>query len=68
MIPRPLGSAILLALFASLASQLFAASGGGVATAADKLAVLPGFKVELLRSAQTGEGSWVSMAVDIFCG
>jgi putative heme-binding domain-containing protein len=35
-----------------------------VATAADKLTVLPGFKVELLRSAERGEGSWVCMAVD----
>ena len=35
-----------------------------VATAADKLTALPGFKVELLRSAERGEGSWVCMAVD----
>jgi putative heme-binding domain-containing protein len=35
-----------------------------VATAADKLTVLPGFKVELLRSAERGEGSWVCMATD----
>jgi putative heme-binding domain-containing protein len=35
-----------------------------VATAADKLTILPGFKVELLRSAERGEGSWVCMAVD----
>jgi glucose/arabinose dehydrogenase len=45
---------------------LFAAAPheGGMATPAESLAVLPGFKVELLRSAQAGEGSWVSMAVD----
>ena len=35
-----------------------------VATAAEKLTVLPGFKVELLRSAERGEGSWVCMALD----
>ncbi len=34
------------------------------ATPAERLAVLPGFKVELIRSAQPGEGSWVSMTVD----
>ena len=34
------------------------------ATAAEKLKVLPGFKVELLRSAEPGEGSWVSMTID----
>jgi putative heme-binding domain-containing protein len=35
-----------------------------VAIAAEKLTVLPGFKVELLRSSERGEGSWVCMAVD----
>ena len=34
------------------------------ATTPEKLAVLPGFKVELIRSAEPGEGSWVSMTVD----
>jgi putative heme-binding domain-containing protein len=34
------------------------------ATAADSLQVAPGFKVELLRSAEPGEGSWVCMTVD----
>jgi putative heme-binding domain-containing protein len=34
------------------------------ATPAEKLTVLPGFKVERLRSAERGEGSWVCMAVD----
>src|SRR5205807_10152660 len=34
------------------------------ATPAESLATLPGFRIELLRSAQPGEGSWVSMAVD----
>jgi putative heme-binding domain-containing protein len=33
------------------------------ATAAETLTVLPGFKVELIRSSEN-EGSWVSMAVD----
>jgi putative heme-binding domain-containing protein len=35
-----------------------------VATAAEKLTALPGFKIELLRSAERGEGSWVCMAID----
>lgn len=34
------------------------------ATAAESLTVPPGFKVELLRSAEAGEGSWISMTVD----
>jgi putative heme-binding domain-containing protein len=36
----------------------------GNATPAEQLVVLPGFTVELLRSAETNEGSWISMAVD----
>ena len=35
-----------------------------MATAADSLTVLPGFKVELLRSSEIGEGSWICMAID----
>ncbi|MBU6399320.1 MAG: c-type cytochrome [Verrucomicrobia bacterium] len=35
-----------------------------LATAAEKLTVPPGFKVELLRSAQPGEGSWICMTID----
>ena len=34
------------------------------ATAAESLTVLSGFKVELLHSAQFGEGSWICMATD----
>src|ERR1044071_453914 len=34
------------------------------ATPAESLTVLPGFKVELLHSAQFGEGSWICMATD----
>lgn len=34
------------------------------ATAAESLTLLPGFKAELLRSAEPGEGSWVSMTID----
>ena len=37
---------------------------GKVATAAESLTLLPGFKAELLRSAQPGEGSWVAMTID----
>lgn len=35
-----------------------------VATAAEKLILPPGFKVELIHSAEPGEGSWTSMAID----
>ncbi|MDB6058857.1 MAG: heme-binding protein [Verrucomicrobiales bacterium] len=34
------------------------------ATAAESIKVMPGFKVELLRSAGITEGSWVSMTID----
>ncbi|HXJ76124.1 MAG TPA: heme-binding protein, partial [Candidatus Dormibacteraeota bacterium] len=34
------------------------------ATPAESLKVLEGFKVELLRSSQPGEGSWVALTVD----
>ncbi len=40
------------------------APAAGQATPVSALSVAPGFKVELLRSAQRGEGSWVSMTVD----
>jgi putative heme-binding domain-containing protein len=44
------------------------AAGAAVAAkapvAAETLSVLDGFKVELVRSAQAGEGSWVAMATD----
>jgi len=40
------------------------AAAGRQATPAEKIQALEGFKVELLRSAQPGEGSWVSMTVD----
>jgi putative heme-binding domain-containing protein len=35
-----------------------------VATAVDKIQAPPGFKIELLRSAEVGEGSWICMTVD----
>ncbi|MCC6234890.1 MAG: c-type cytochrome [Verrucomicrobiales bacterium] len=34
------------------------------ATPAESLTVLPGFQVELLRSARTNEGSWITLAFD----
>ena len=34
------------------------------ATAAESLTVLPGFKAELLRSSEPGEGSWICMTTD----
>lgn len=41
-----------------------AAAAAADATPAEELTVPAGFKVELLRSAQPGEGSWVALAVD----
>jgi len=38
--------------------------GAPRATAAESLTVLPGFKAELLKSAETGEGSWICMTID----
>jgi len=40
------------------------ALGTNSATAAENITGWPGFKVELLRSAQRGEGSWVAMTFD----
>src|SRR6266566_2012779 len=41
-----------------------ASRGSRQATPAEALATLPGFKVELIRSAEPGEGSWVCLTVD----
>ncbi|MBI3853785.1 MAG: c-type cytochrome [Verrucomicrobia bacterium] len=58
----------ILLLNAFLGILVFATSTSGLgareATPAESLTVLPGFKVELLKSAETGEGSWVSMTID----
>jgi putative heme-binding domain-containing protein len=35
-----------------------------VATSAESLTVLPGFKAELIRSSEIGEGSWICMTTD----
>jgi putative heme-binding domain-containing protein len=40
------------------------ALGTNRATAAEHITALPNFRVELVRSAQTNEGSWVAMAFD----
>jgi putative heme-binding domain-containing protein len=40
------------------------ASGAAQATDAATFTTLPGFKVELIRSAQTNEGSWIALAFD----
>jgi len=42
----------------------FALTADKVATPAESLKTLPGFRVELLRSAGTNEGSWICMAID----
>jgi putative heme-binding domain-containing protein len=54
--------AVLAASGAAIAPG--AAKKSGEATPAESLKVADGFKVELLRSSQPGEGSWVSMTVD----
>ena len=40
------------------------AKGADQATPAETLQTLPGFHVELVRSAQPGEGSWIAMTFD----
>ncbi|MCA9247850.1 MAG: c-type cytochrome [Planctomycetales bacterium] len=45
-------------------SQWKQALGGNGATGAALVSALPGFEVELIRSAGADEGSWVSMAFD----
>ena len=40
------------------------ALGTNRATGVENITALPGFRVELLRSAQTNEGSWVALAFD----
>ena len=52
------------ALLALTAASLTAAETPPQATPADQLKILPGFKVELLHSAQTNEGSWICMTID----
>ena len=37
---------------------------GRMATPAESLALVPGFKAQLLRSAEPGEGSWICMSID----
>jgi putative heme-binding domain-containing protein len=55
----------LLAAALPFTSVLAADRGAArTATPAESLKVLDGFKVELLRSAQPGEGSWVALTTD----
>ncbi|HMJ92100.1 MAG TPA: hypothetical protein VK530_19920, partial [Candidatus Acidoferrum sp.] len=62
MIYRVAASILLVAMIA--VSQAAQSRGARVATPADAITVLDGFKVELIRSAETNEGSWVSLTVD----
>src|SRR5437667_11267982 len=64
MTVRKLLALLLLTAVTFPVELLSAPHEGGKATPVEKLATLTGFKIELLRSAQVGEGSWVSMAVD----
>src|SRR3954468_11689583 len=55
----------LIPIAAALALPHFALAAAKVATTAENLTVLPGFKVELIKSSDAAvEGSWVSMTVD----
>jgi putative heme-binding domain-containing protein len=78
MIPwMPAATALLCLVLNSLISNSLAAAvlredynqwkqalGTNAATPAESLTALPGFKVELIRSAQRDEGSWVAMVFD----
>ena len=59
-----LAIALLIPAIAATATQAQQLPGGGQATPASAVTVPPGFEVQLLRSAQSGEGSWVSMSFD----
>ncbi|MDB6150730.1 MAG: Heme-binding protein [Chthoniobacter sp.] len=59
MILRVLGCLLALGV-----SRLLAQTAAASATPAEQLQVAPGFKVELLKSATPGEGSWISMTID----
>src|SRR5689334_16110969 len=55
----------LTALASSLILPISTSAAAKVATPAESLTVLPGFKVELIKSSDAAlEGSWVSMTVD----
>jgi putative heme-binding domain-containing protein len=54
----------LIAATFLLALTPLARAAARQATPAETIKVLPGFKVELLRSAEAGEGSWVAMTID----
>jgi hypothetical protein len=64
--PKTLTSRLFPVLcFAAVFGLLpMSAASGGEVTPPDQIAVPPGFKVELLRTAGPREGSWVSMTVD----
>lgn len=67
---NPIASLLVALAVVASAQNIFAAdmapnaNRGRPATPVEAITVLDGFKVELLRSAATGEGSWVSMTVD----
>ena len=54
----------VLSLGSLFFNSISAQAAGRAATSAESIKVLDGFKVELLRSAEPGEGSWVAMTVD----
>jgi putative heme-binding domain-containing protein len=63
--PDGLGNWVAATLLGKLGVQPWGAVAlDRIATPAESLTVLPGFKVELVRSSEAGEGSWVSLTVD----
>ncbi len=58
------GALLLLFCIVSPAYSEDDLPGGGQATPVDSIALPAGFRAELLRSAQSGEGSWISMTFD----
>jgi putative heme-binding domain-containing protein len=57
-------SVALLALLAATPAPAAPEARPASATPAEQLTVLPGFQVQLLHSAEAGEGSWICMTVD----
>src|SRR5438132_7635987 len=55
---------LLATAFGLLVSPCGDVGAAPAATPAESLTVLPGFKAELIRSAEKGEGSWICLAVD----
>lgn len=62
MVPLAAGRLVILGLAAVTSTPAVAAESA--ATPVSAISVMPGFEVELLRSALPGEGSWISLTFD----